>query len=612
MPLTRAWAIILAFLATACLAGMFMLSSNSGGGFTEADRAAVRAITEAGVAALEAQLQASPVQQAASIARDTRIQEALETKPDPDDPDALDAIYYDAISEVAEETRVRTSSNMTVALVDADGAIMAANGAIEKELATLVSSTTFQEAPLDEDLLLSVTLADKLHVAKVLRPDAEGRRLVAVEPLQIGAGSLLRRVLGSSNPAGLIRKGELLGDIMGNQPVTKELIKLAKEHHSDTPNEGASKVFTVGEGMNARIGALGRIPGPAGQGDSGAMLVVLSTTTAAAGQQDMAQALANARDKNAELPWPLLGGLLVITMGLAFYLPGLEGLTPMRRLGREFNAIAQGTQHSIFHDRYGGTAGEVARAAAAAHEALRQAYLAELEIDEEEVDDSISSPRSRPRTARGRRVGSRTGRTEGSGARRSQEGSGVRRNPATQEGSGVRRNPATQEGSGVRRNPATQEGSGVRRNPATHEGSGVRRNPAASRARLATPPPVAAPPPAAPPPAAPPPPRAAPASFRPPSPSPATPPAPPSPPVAAASPAASDRESYYRGVYDEFLRVKAQCGEPTDKLSFEKFAQKLTKNTSDIMKKKPGVTDVQFTVYVKDGKAALKAKVVKG
>ncbi|MCH9681617.1 MAG: hypothetical protein K0V04_09300, partial [Deltaproteobacteria bacterium] len=64
MLLTRAWAIILAFLTTACLAGMFLLSGSSGSGFTDADRAAVRAITEAGVAALEEQLQASPVQQA--------------------------------------------------------------------------------------------------------------------------------------------------------------------------------------------------------------------------------------------------------------------------------------------------------------------------------------------------------------------------------------------------------------------------------------------------------------------------------------------------------------------------------------------------------------------
>lgn len=72
------------------------------------------------------------------------------------------------------------------------------------------------------------------------------------------------------------------------------------------------------------------------------------------------------------------------------------------------------------------------------------------------------------------------------------------------------------------------------------------------------------------------------------------------------------RQDYYASVYEEFLRIKAQCGEPTDKLTLEKFAQKLAKNTSDIKKKRPDATDVKFTVYVKEGKAALKAKVIKG
>ena len=565
MPLTRAWAIILAFLATACLAGMFLLSSNLGGGFSDADRAAVRAITEAGVAALESQLQGSPVQQTAGLAGDARIKEALAAERDPDDPDALEVRIYDAVSEVAEEVRVRTGSNMTIALVDGNGAIVAASGAVEKDLPQLVASAVFQDAPADEDSLFSITLGDQIHVAKLLRPDAKGRRLVAVEPLEIGADSLLRRVLGSTHPAGLVRKGELLGDIMGNQPVTEELIQLAKEHINDTPNEGASKVFTVGDGMDARLGSLGRIPGPAGQGDNGAMLVVLSTSTAAAGHKDMAQALSEAREsEDTELPLPLLGGLLIVTVGLAFYLPGLEGLTPMRRLGREFNAIAQGTQHSIFHDRYGGSAGDVARAAAAAHEALRQAYLAELDIEEE---DEVSEPRPRPRTSRNRRAtrsqrsleqaGSRTGHNKRA------SGSGVRRVPEP---------PAEPEEPTIPRPVKPTPAPLTPSRPATPP-----------RSSMPTPGPPAAPPPAAPP------------SFAPP----------------ASAPATADKDAYYRGVYDEFLRIKTQCGEPTDKLSFEKFAQKLAKNTNDIKKKKPGVKDVHFTVYVKDGKAALKAKIVK-
>ena len=126
MPLTRAWAIILAFLATACLAGMFLLSGSSGGGFTEADRAAVRAVTEAGVAALEAQLQASPVQQIAGLPQDARLKDLLVAEPSKDDPDALEADLYDALGEASEELRVRTSSNMTVAVITMAGTVTGA------------------------------------------------------------------------------------------------------------------------------------------------------------------------------------------------------------------------------------------------------------------------------------------------------------------------------------------------------------------------------------------------------------------------------------------------------------------------------------------------------
>ncbi|MCX4241897.1 MXAN_5187 family protein [Paraliomyxa miuraensis] len=562
MPLTRAWAIILAFLATACLAGMFLLSGSSGGGFTDADKAAVRAVTEAGVAALQAQLQASPVQQVGSLRQDSRLKDALTAERDPDDPDAYEANIYDALAEVAEETRVSTSSNMTVALVDDKGTVVAASGIVEKELPELIASVPFQEAPTDADVLFSIALADKLHVAKVIRPDAEGRRLLAVESLETGAGSLLRRVLGTETPAALVRKGQMLGDIIGDQPVSEELIRLAKDHHSEAPEVGASKVFTVGEGIGARIGSLGRIPGPAGKGDDGALLVVISARTAAAGQHDLSQALAQAREQGVELPLPLLIGLLLVTVGLAFYLPGLEGLTPMRRLSREFTAIAQGTQHSIFHDRYGGTAGEVARAAAAAHEALRQAYLAELEIEEDEDGEESSDMRTRPRTSRGRRL-TRSHRSTTEGGRPGSRSNRTLNSPE--------REPE----------PEPEEAEPEESEPDELE---------------AEPEPIRAP---------------EPTRSRTPS-RPAPPVGTPGPASTPAAPAAADpREAYYRSVYDQFVRVKTQCGEPTDKLTFEKFAQKLAKNTSDLKKKKPDIDDVQFTVYVKDGKAALKAKVVK-
>jgi hypothetical protein len=59
------------------------------------------------------------------------------------------------------------------------------------------------------------------------------------------------------------------------------------------------------------------------------------------------------------------------------------------------------------------------------------------------------------------------------------------------------------------------------------------------------------------------------------------------------------------------LQVKIACGEPTTGFTFDKFVKKLQKNTQDILDKHSDVRDVQFTVYVKDGKAALKAKIVR-
>jgi hypothetical protein len=63
-------------------------------------------------------------------------------------------------------------------------------------------------------------------------------------------------------------------------------------------------------------------------------------------------------------------------------------------------------------------------------------------------------------------------------------------------------------------------------------------------------------------------------------------------------------------VFDDFVRTKKQCGEPTDGLTFEKFAQTLKKNR-DALVQRHGCKRVKFTVYVKDGRASLKATPVK-
>jgi hypothetical protein len=68
---------------------------------------------------------------------------------------------------------------------------------------------------------------------------------------------------------------------------------------------------------------------------------------------------------------------------------------------------------------------------------------------------------------------------------------------------------------------------------------------------------------------------------------------------------------YFREVFGEFVALKKQCGESTDSLTFAKFSRKLAANR-DTLIEKHGCKTVRFQVYVKDGKAALKASPVRG
>lgn len=70
-------------------------------------------------------------------------------------------------------------------------------------------------------------------------------------------------------------------------------------------------------------------------------------------------------------------------------------------------------------------------------------------------------------------------------------------------------------------------------------------------------------------------------------------------------------EAHFEAVFAEFLRVREQCGEGAAGLTMEKFREKLLRNRDDLIAK-TGCARVKFSVYVKDGKAALKASPVKG
>jgi hypothetical protein len=69
-------------------------------------------------------------------------------------------------------------------------------------------------------------------------------------------------------------------------------------------------------------------------------------------------------------------------------------------------------------------------------------------------------------------------------------------------------------------------------------------------------------------------------------------------------------QSHWRETYDQFCELKLQLGEPADRISFEKFAAKLRKNRTELVAKH-NCKGVRFSVYEKDGKAAIKASAIR-
>lgn len=90
--------------------------------------------------------------------------------------------------------------------------------------------------------------------------------------------------------------------------------------------------------------------------------------------------------------------------------------------------------------------------------------------------------------------------------------------------------------------------------------------------------------------------------------------APPPPPVrvvgrSAVAGSSSDQDpdyAHFTQVFEEYLALRQKCGESVVGLSLDKFAAKLQSNRDQLISKH-GCKSAQFTVYEKDGKAAIRA-----
>lgn len=76
------------------------------------------------------------------------------------------------------------------------------------------------------------------------------------------------------------------------------------------------------------------------------------------------------------------------------------------------------------------------------------------------------------------------------------------------------------------------------------------------------------------------------------------------------APTPQEEEAHVVAVYEEFIATKQRCGESTAGLTLEKFRLRLQENKNSLLARH-GCRTVRFSVYVKDGKASLRATPIK-
>jgi len=338
---------------------------------------------------------------------------------------------------------------------------------------------------------------------------------------------------------------------------------------------------------------MSRVPGEAEH--DGAFFAVFTPRPAEA---SFAGAVGKAKGElGGSFPWVIVGAMFVLGLGGGIALMLVEHDRPLRRLQADAVRLAKAERERLAEEDHGGRFGSIARSVNIQIDKLtRDAKAAKKDLDQ------LLGPAP-----------------EGSlGALDLLGGTPL---PARPAGPSLMTPPAASAAPPPSEFRFSDAGSGP---------TGSRRAPGAPELDLSGPKPAgaAAPPPrpAAPPPPAPPRPPVPAVSARSPAP-------PPRPVVTPAGTPAPDKvaldddilalgdvpttpgsnvaeEAYFHEVFEQFVELKRKCGESTTGLTYAKFGEKLRKNRDELISK-TGCTEVKFTVYVKDGKAALKATPVK-
>lgn len=526
---------------------------------------------------------------AGSFARAPKIVSALESA---SGAATLDESRMKQVRDVASDTMKGVSGHGPdfAILIDSKGRVVARAGLDENDFGDVVAGR-----PLVDDALAGYLRDDiwaqngtmyLVSAAPVLRRDPPVTYVGAIV-----LGNKITNDLAKTVVNGLdVDVGFYLGndDVASSRTVALDhapmIAALGKLSGADLTHDCRNdNQFSMHAGAEEFTAVVGRLPGEAEAHQ--AFFTVLMTKHADRGFMGTLKAVQKSDVSFSKFPWLVVVGAFVIALGLGIAFMWIESDRPLRRLADDAVKLAKNERERLAEDTHGGKYGSIARSVNIHIDKLgRDAKSARTNLDQllgPAPEGSLGTidllagalPAARP---------------GGSAPAAPPPPSDFKFHDPAPGSRPSAPSPAPVSAMAVPPSKPMAAATGL---PATP----VQRPHATPPRGSQTPP-------------------------RPPTPAPVAPPT-PTPPAQQTQPlhldddileaaAEPNVDPYFKQVYEQFLAVKKSCGEPTAGLTYGKFSEKLVKNRDDL-KAKTGCREVRFTVYVKDGKAALKATPVK-
>lgn len=321
------------------MAAVLVLSQARRDSIAQSDGPALRAVANAALAALQAEIHRSEAQQGRSFAKSPKLRQIVGAHARSPVRAALPRRFRD----LAYQGILAEYQALSVSLVDPWGEVIAEAGLASQALKRLAKSTRRQE---DKPALLQarpvLTMLDGHPLVFSIHPiEGSELRLLSVATLHAHGDGLVRRVLGSSYPAAIFSPDRLVLEL-AEATTLNALAREITDSGAHT-TRGMSEATFVGKGVDRRLAVSGQIESDYLFGNETLSLVVLSPTNAGYQRHGIFEQLSVAWghfDKGRR-GFLLLIALWLTSISISVMLPRMEWSLPLSRLRAALEELQQ-------------------------------------------------------------------------------------------------------------------------------------------------------------------------------------------------------------------------------------------------------------------------------